>query len=69
MRILVLPNPVVRRASRGVHFSIFTINIIDIHKPFFFGDDLNEFIKCFNYIIIIMLTDMIRGTPLDLFYR
>lgn len=69
MRILVLPNPVVRRASRGVHFSIFTINIIDIHKRFFFGDDLNEFIKCFNYIIIIMLTDMIRGTPLDLFYR
>lgn len=69
MRILVLPNPVVRRASRGVHFSIFTINIIDIHKRFFSGDDLNEFIKCFNYIIIIMLTDMIRGTPLDLFYR
>lgn len=69
MRILVLPNPVVRRASHGVHFSIFTINIIDIHKRFFFGDVLNEFIKCFNYIIIIMLTDMIRGTPLDLFYR
>lgn len=67
--ILVLPNPVVRRASRGVHFSIFTINIIDVHKLFLSGDDLNEFIKCFNYIIIKMLTDMIRGTPLDLFYR
>lgn len=52
LRILVLPNPVIRRASRGVHFSIFTINIIDVHKRFLSGDDLNEFI---SVLIILSL--------------
>lgn len=66
--ILVLLNFVVRCVLCSVYFLIFIINIIDVYKCFFFGDDLNEFIKCFNYIIIKMLIDMIRGILLDLFY-